>query len=61
MNNKSLKDARYRLYKQSTILQQAALDEENMIKSFQLKERQDKAYKKWKFYDNFIKAQEKIK
>ena len=61
MNNKKLKDERYKLYRQSTILQEEFMKTDNFIKAMKLKEKQDKAYKKWKFYDNFIKAQEKLK
>lgn len=61
MENKKLKDERYKLYKQSTILQEEFMRTDNFKKAMKVKEKQDKAYKKWKFYDSFIKAQEKIK
>ena len=61
MENKKLKEERYKLYKQSTLLQKKCIETDNYIKSMQLRDKQDKAYKKWKFYDEFIKAQEKLK
>ena len=61
MSTKKLRDERYRIYKESKALQQAAIDEDNKKKSYKIKQRQNEVYKKWCFYDNFIKAQEKIK
>jgi len=59
--SKQLRDERYKIYKQSKALQQAAIDEDNKYKSYQIKQRQNEIYKKWQFYDRFIKAQDKIK
>lgn len=35
-------------------------DDKNKEKSFKLKQLQNEIYKKWKFYDKFIKAERKI-
>lgn len=59
--SKQLRDERYKIYKQSKALQQAAIDEDNKYKSYQIKQKQNEVYKKWQFYDRFIKAQDKIK
>ena len=61
MSTKNLRDERYKIYKESKTLQQAALDEDNRKKSYKIKTKQNEVYKKWCFYDNFIKAVEKQK
>lgn len=61
MSTKNLRDERYKIYKESKILQQAAIDADNKHRSYQIKQKQNEVYKKWCFYDSFIKAQEKIK
>lgn len=44
----------------SHILQQASLNEPNYKKSMELRNRQNEMYKKWEFYDKYIKTKEKI-
>ena len=61
MSTKNLRDERYKIYKESKSLQQAALDEDNRKKSYKIKIKQNEVYKKWCYYDNFIKAVEKQK
>lgn len=61
MGNKNLRDERYKILRQSTLLQQAVINEDNKGKAFKIKKKQNEVYKKWKFYDGFIKAQEKTK
>lgn len=61
MSTKNLRDQRYKLYKESKTLQQAALDEDNKKRSYAIKQKQNDAYHKWKFFDGYIKALEKTK
>lgn len=51
---------RQKLFEESTGMRNLSFkyDKNNTIKK---REEQDKKYKKWKFYDNFIKAMEKTK
>lgn len=51
---------RQKLFEESTGMRNLSFkyDKNNTIKK---REEQDKKYKKWKFYDNFIKAIEKTK
>lgn len=57
--NKSIRDKRNKLYDISRNLQILALYETKYEKGRKLKEQQTKAYKKWKFFDDYIKYMEK--
>jgi hypothetical protein len=51
---------RDKLYKQSTLLRAEARRVDNYNKSMELRSKQDDVYKKYQFYSNIIKANEKI-
>ena len=63
----NLRSKREELRKTSVILKNASIIVEgnnikkNYEKSIKIKEKQDEVYKKWNFYDNFIKATEECK
>ena len=61
MINKSIRNKREQLKKKSTTLQSLYLDIKNSSNYNELRKNQNETYKKWKFYDNFIKAMEKVK
>lgn len=62
MSTKKLRDERYKLYKKSILLQETSKEEKiSQKRTFELNRIQNEIYKKWKFYDNFIKAVEKTK
>lgn len=56
---RELRKERERLKKQSINLRDLAFDAKGE-KVNKLREQQNDKYNQWKFYDNFIKAQEKI-
>jgi len=59
----NVRKRRDELRKNAIGLQKACImvGENNFDKSKQIREKQDEVYKQWKFYDEFIKAKEKIK
>lgn len=58
--NKGLEKKRYELYKKWTKLKDLLDGEQQTFEQFQtILQLEDKYYKQWKFYDNYIKAQEK--
>lgn len=62
MSTKKLRDERYELYKKSRLLQETSKEEKVPQKrTFELNKMQNEIYKKWNFYDKFIKAVEKNK
>lgn len=59
--NKDIKTKRNELFKTWTNAKQQLYYEQNNYEQFQaIYEVEDEAYNQWKFYDNFIKAKEKI-
>ena len=59
--NKDIKTKRNELYKIWTNAKQQLYYEQNNYEQFQaIYEVEDKAYNQWKFYDNYIKAKEKV-
>lgn len=61
MIDKSIRNKREELKKKSTTLQGLYLDTENYSNFNELRKNQNETYKKWQFYDNFIKTMEKVK
>ena len=61
MIDKSIRTKREELKNKSTTLQSLYLDIENYSNYNELRKNQNETYKKWQFYDNFIKAMEKVK
>ena len=61
MIDKSIRNKREELKKKSTTLQGLYLDVDNFSNYNELRKNQNEAYKKWQFYDNFIKAMENVK
>lgn len=61
MLSRDIRDKRNQLYDMSRNLQILALYEKQYEKGRKLKEEQNKTYKKWKFFDGYIKALEKIR
>ena len=59
MLNKSIKEKRNKLSKDSKDLILSALYEPSYNKFKKIRKKQKNCYKKYKFYDNFIKAYEK--
>lgn len=59
--SKNIYLTRGQLVKEGVILRKMAMDKNMKIeKSFEIREQQEKQYKKWQFYDGFIKAKNKI-
>lgn len=59
--NKNIKEKRNKLFKVWTDAKQSLYYEQNNYEQFQaIYEIEDEAYNKWRFYDRFIKAKEKI-
>lgn len=56
-----LKEERKRLMRESYMLNGLSFDDRGKYMSFKLKQMQTELYKKWKFYDGFIKAKENLK
>lgn len=61
MIDKSIRNKREKLRKKSTALQELYLDSNNFSSFNELIKNQNETYKQWQFYDNFIKAMEKVK
>ena len=62
MIDKSVRDERFKLMRESKKLQDIKFDEKvSPEKAKKIVENQDKKYKKYKFYDNLIKEFEKQK
>lgn len=59
---REIRNERNKLRERSILLRDVLKDDKtNKNKTNQIYEEQNKIYQKYKFYDNFIKAQEKIK
>ena len=56
---KEIRDKRKKLLKESLRLRDLA-NENSGDKGFQIRDKHDVIYKKWKFYDSIIKANDKI-
>lgn len=60
--SKNIYTARSQLVKEGVILRKMAMDKNTKIeRAFEIREQQDEQYKKWQFYDGFIKAKDKLK
>ena len=59
--SRELRHKRNELCKESVRIRNAMIQDMNFDKKSKLKEKQRDIYKKWEFYNGFIKAQEKIK
>lgn len=58
MIDRSIRDKREKLRQESTRLSELYIKQDDF--NFELYEEQDKTYKKWLFYDKFIKAMEEV-
>lgn len=58
MIDRSIRDKREKLRKESTRLSELYIEQDDF--NFELYEEQDRTYKKWLFYDKFIKAMEEV-
>lgn len=58
MIDRSIRDKREKLRQESTRLSELYIKQDDF--NFKLYEEQDKTYKKWLFYDKFIKAMEEV-
>lgn len=56
-----LKEERKRLMRESYMLNGLSFGERDKHKTYKLKQIQTEIYKKWKFYDGYIKAKESLK
>lgn len=60
--SKNIYLTRNQLVKDGVILRKMAMDKNTKIeRAFEIREQQDEQYKKWQFYDGFIKAKDKLK
>lgn len=59
--NRAILDKKYELYKKSKSLRETTLDIEDKEKVLELRKKQDDMYKRFQFYSNIIKANDKIK
>lgn len=60
--SKNIYTARSQLVKEGVILRNMAMDKSTKIeRAFEIREQQEEQYKKWQFYDGFIKAKDKLK
>ena len=59
--NRKILDRKHELYTQSSNLRQAARDLEDIDKVKSIRKKQDEIYKRFVFYSNIIKANDKIK
>lgn len=57
----SIYKKREKLYQESILLRDEAGKTDNYLKSADMRKKQDELYKRWKFYNNIIKAKDKIK
>ena len=58
--NREIRDVRDKLRKQSITLRNLA-NETSGEKGFEIRDKQNQVYNKWKFYTNILKANDKIK
>ena len=58
MIDRSIRDKREKLRLESIRLSELYIEQDEF--NFELYKEQDKTYKKWMFYDKFIKAMEKV-
>lgn len=58
MIDRSIRDKREKLRQESTRLSELFMEQDDF--NFELYEEQDITYKKWLFYDKFIKAMEEV-
>ena len=58
MIDRSIRDKREKLRQESTRLRALYIEQDDF--NFELYEEQDRTYKKWLFYDKFIKAMEGV-
>ena len=58
MIDRSIRDRREKLRKESTRLSELYIEQDDF--NFELYEEQDRTYKKWLFYDKFIKVMEEV-
>ena len=58
MIDRSIRDKREKLRQESTRLSELYIEQDYF--DFELYEEQDRTYKKWLFYDKFIKAMENL-
>lgn len=61
MINKETRQKRSELCRESFRIRKAMSEDVSYEKMMELKRKQNEIYKKWDFYNGFIKAQEKIK
>lgn len=60
--SKNIYTTRSQLVKEGVILRKMAMDKNTKIeRAFEIREQQEEQYKKWQFYDGFIKAKDKLK
>lgn len=59
MIDRSIRDKREKLRQESIRLSELFMEQDDF--DFELYEEQDRTYKKWLFYDKFIKAMEGVK
>jgi hypothetical protein len=58
--NREILDKKDKLYRKSVALRSLALDCKS-VKAKEILEKQDDVYKRWKFYSNILKANDKVK
>lgn len=58
MIDRSIRDKREKLRQESTRLSELYIKQDDF--DFELYQEQDRTYKKWLFYDKFIKTMEKV-
>lgn len=58
--NRCIRDKREKLRRESTLLRESAFDKKVIEEQLIIREKQNKVYNKWKFYDSIIKASEKV-
>lgn len=61
MINKETRQKRSELCRESFRIRKAMSEDVSYEKMMELKRKQNEIYKKWDFYDKFIKADEKLK
>lgn len=58
---KEIRDKRFKLLKEGKKLQELSLNDCDFDNAIRIKEQQQEVYDKFKFYDEFIKANDKLK
>ena len=60
--SKNIYVARQQMVYDGATLRKMAMDKSTKIeRAFEIREQQEEQYKKWQFYDGFIKAKDKLK